>query len=1486
MDKHNYQVQYGSVMEEDEEDNGTKIWSEPNRLGSCNLSSDTNYSKHLADVLGSDEEEDKPLATKDDILVEDEAADEVMELANGRFHAGDTSIATEIGSSSISSLSLRPLRPWQFPAPKRLRSLQSDHSQLVSTTDSPSVGMSGSPSIMSDEGSGKSSWMMPYGDPAANGHDVNGQHFLNGNEEHSKIGWTNRSFLRMSRLCTLHDQEGSPTVMTVAGGILAVGTWSGKVGLFDRSKGWTGVVTLEGIVTALAISSDKTFLGVGTSLGHIYLYDLKKLSTPARHVIPVSPTAVVQGRSEGHLEGSKVLHLGFVGVRRTAIVSADEHGLSFYHSLGRILGVSSNDTLRILGKYPDHHLKDTGVGTKKSIVLAMAPLPLGSIQHASDSNNFVALLTPTKMVLVGLKPAARTWYRYMSPDEEGSSTSGCLAWMPYFKASQERLFDEKMISPTLAFSFGRHLRFIKLVTSGLGTAQQISVQGEERLGWTHSENIEGLQWLSPDFLILYADSSLSLFDVRKGKCTEEQSIIKPVTNTWSQQEGISSISFTSASFKSYKGTLFILTPKEVIASSLISWADRILALVSSGNFLGAIELVTSLLQDKGSGGGSRVGLPEAFADQKPILISRLVELMKASANYAFSEDRMKDDMADQKGGVDRTPLFEGLARVCAQASLAINDFTFLFDELFDIYSEAGIEAIFANQMESFIVSGQVKTLPIPIVQRLIAVREKQSRFDLAERIIWNVDPACLDLDQAISLCLAHKLHDALIYVYTRALHDYVGPIVELMALIKRQESDAYRIISYLSITLIGLTYPNQSKMAEQEASLAKSSLYSFLFSGRCVIWPPGAGGKLILTRDEDGEFMEPTYPYVCLFLQFDAEAFLDALDVAFEDSWLDEGELTRQDIVLNLFETLDSQQVGQIFIAIFIARNAPKYPQFIRLLPVQVEKLLALLSLVVEDREGEEEGTLEDRQFAVECLLSAYQPKQTLEMLDRFEQAGFVDVLRRVYRSQGNWDKLAKMILAGPHNEATLDHVAEVLRKARKDDRVQGIVLQSLPALVDVDVKRTVTLVLKYMSHKQSEAIRQLDRSPHRQLSYLRALLEFVGEKANKIDISTRNLFVSLVCSLEPNTLVNSLDERGVDFFDIQHVLEVTREEGVMDSLLWARDKLSETRRGLEEVDQFISERQLVFFRKASEDDSVDWREEEEVVEAKEQIQVTVHMAIRICIERAQEDLWIQILKTVIQLNHDLYQSSALGFSRTLLEDTLSSFVSSTSADQASFSTLFQKLVSYRKGSTFAEVRVISDGMMAANKLRQDLLSITNRLFDRDVHREMASLMQKQRVGWRPASSTIVCSGCGQACIGEGRQVSTRTRRLKRKIISASRSRSPSYLEPLLSPRPDKGKGVLRGEEGNKMTDDEGFFGAAAVVSFSSHSTDPIDVFSATPSPSPPEENHSLMPQSYRDQPGEDGETDSEDGEGINGQDEGIIVYNTGAIWHRRCAPI
>ncbi|EEB95823.1 hypothetical protein MPER_05150 [Moniliophthora perniciosa FA553] len=215
--------------------------------------------------------------------------------------------------------------------------------------------------------------------------------------------------------------SGSPTVLA-ANGLICIGTDDGKICVYDFKQTLKCIcanTTTEkpvGAVTALALSHDHTYIASGHSTGHIQLFDLRNPQSPARFVPPTTINIVASGRKEGHIEGSRIVSIGFVAARHTALVSADEHGLSFYHSLGKVLFVEAPDILRILGKYP---LDDSVGSNAPQDKQTLKPTPSRSkIQSrytalgcdASVAGDCIAskpISHPLSMVVVGIEAKSR-----------------------------------------------------------------------------------------------------------------------------------------------------------------------------------------------------------------------------------------------------------------------------------------------------------------------------------------------------------------------------------------------------------------------------------------------------------------------------------------------------------------------------------------------------------------------------------------------------------------------------------------------------------------------------------------------------------------------------------------------------------------------------------------------------------------------------------------------------------------------------------------------------------------------------------------------------------------------------------------------------------------------------------------------------------------------------------------------------------------------
>ena len=799
--------------------------------------------------------------------------------------------------------------------------------------------------------------------------------------------------------------------------------------------------------------------------------------------------------------------------------------------------------------------------------------------------------------------------------------------------------------------------------------------------------------------------------------------------------------------------------------------------------------------------------------------------MGASTRYAFSEDRMTDGthVTPDGRGVDRTSLFEGLVATCARACVALDDFEFLFEDLFQQYDDAGISKIFLLQLEKFVLDNEIRHVPPRITQRLVALHAEEDRPDLVERIIWHMDPTCLDINQAIHLCQKHHLYDALIYVYTRALKDYVAPVVELLGLIRKvrqfriskMESfepwsveedayiepliiNAYKVYPYLANILSGLTYPSEEPLDSDEAFQAKKDVYTFLFFGRSSMWPAGPGGKLVLTADEDGG-VEPTYPYTRQLLRFDPESFLHTLDIAFEDAYLnDESQgVSRLVIVTILLDILSSGSLrsgDSTFVNIFIARNVPKYPQFLHIAPSALHNILIGLA------QDPDANTREDRQLAAEYLLSVYNPHDSDRLVDLFKSAGFFRILRTWHRHERKWAPLLSTYFDDPDIRPSdlFRNVDEVLVSSGRANKgslpleMKSIVADTLTQLLQASVSGTAALVDTHVPDLHEQALDGL--ADAKKFVYLRHLLgpprsdEDTDSSAPRsgpsqsIPTHLRKLYISLQCQFQPKELINVL-QYAADLLDWKEVVQVCESARVYDAVVWALNWRGDPMSALSKVEVFEKELSLRIISVLSDRTTLTLESANDMHKEVEILEALGERGIDICLEHSQgpsvaeiplEDIWFQLLsgqlncvqgvsecciKEVIlatpnatfKTDIDRAEYRTLSRLRSLVQKTFGALVSITSTRAVSFPSLFKRLVNATTQAhsvtkaQYTEYRTILTGMLESYRSDGDILIITKHLVDRDLFDTVAEMTRERVRGWTPSRS--ICSRCRKPLI-------------------------------------------------------------------------------------------------------------------------------------------
>lgn len=1009
---------------------------------------------------------------------------------------------------------------------------------------------------------------------------------------------------------------GQATCLSV-GASIVVGTSKGFILVFDYHQTMKSIIgpgteAVEcGRITALAISADHTTVAGGHATGHIFTWELARPTKPFLHIAPLDRSTLTDKRVDGHVLGAAVLHVGFLGTRHTALVSADEGGMAFSHLATRGLGAVGRTvkTTRLLGRYPEPSVKPR----KASSVLAFSSLPLGNVEQSTDSMGLTALLTPYLLVIVSTTPVARTQHKAARPKELAphGTLSGCLAWFPAVRLKQSPDMNGDQVSRTkLVYSWSNVLTVLEVeATDNEERDTPPELHFHPRSRWRSDEAIVAVQWLSRSVLavltisqrlVILEDPALRVtdsFDLLHKHIFHQdlfskqlQPVVEQLDDEDTSMHGVVADAF-HMSFRAYKGRLFLLGFNDVAIGTLSNWADRLLALMDEGDYIAAINLATSYYV--GDAEKLSVGLPANDEARHVMVQEKLLGMITASLKYTFR--RIQGDHEDEE---TRTQLKE-LASAVFAACLGMSEIDFLFEDVYEAFEEASAEDVFFDTLEPFIIGEEITAVPPDPLKGLITHFASQGHSKRLEEIICRLEAQTMDIDQVTSLCKQFGLYDALIYVWNQALLDYVTPLIELLSLIKmigigdqqdeavaeRYMPSAMKLFPYLAYSLTGRVYPRDVQLDEHQGMKAKSDLYGYLFAGRLVRSPDD--GEPFATKDDRSE--EPPFPYLCLVLRFDTGSFMSMLNEAFEDSYLDGEDAakangtanpkglssygpnvkpTRQyiiNILLGVMQTEEFAPEDVIYFYMFLARNLPKYPQYVMLPGSSLHRVLVGLCKYPT------EEVADDCQLSVEYLLSVYHPPDLESLVPLFEEAGFHRVLRSVFKHAKKYARLIEEYLNDTEEQdAVFECIADSLRpsqglneKQRRD--VEIVIVNHAHDLAAIDPVKTAQTIQQYARSLLQPVLHALEAGSFVQYQYLNAILEPTDNarpadsvRAHGESTSSEMIehYVQLMCKFNRSHVADYVGMIKSGDLRLDQVLPAIEESGVVDAavVLMARE--------------------------------------------------------------------------------------------------------------------------------------------------------------------------------------------------------------------------------------------------------------------------------------------------------------------------------------------
>ncbi|KAL3422188.1 vacuolar assembly sorting protein vps8 [Phlyctema vagabunda] len=1307
---------------------------------------------------------------------------------------------------------------------------------------------------------------------------------------------------------------GVPTCISVSASIV-LGTSKGIILIFDYHQNLKSIIgpgtkaVESGAITSIAISADHLVVAGGHANGSIFTWEAAKAARPFLHIPSLDDSQLQYRTLDGHFPNVAVRHLGFLGTRHTALVSADDRGMAFSHLATRGLGSVGRTvkTTRILGRYPND-TPSLAKPRKPSTVLAFAPLPLGNVERGTDTLGLTAMLTPYLLVIVSTTPIAQTQHKAARPKEvvAHSAMSGCLAWFPAVKLKVKDPKTGSQISKVkLVYCWSNVLTVLDVdEAESTDKDKPTSLSFKPRSRWKSEEAIVAR-------LIILEDGSMRMteaFDLVNKHIYHQDlfsdqlhNLVEHLDEDDPSMHGVVADAFYM-SFKAYKSRMFLLGFNDVSIGTLSNWADRLIALMEDGDYIGAIQLATSYYT--GDADKLTIGLPEDTTLRHSMVQDKLVEIMTASLKYAFGQRQKQSD-------VEPSSHLKDLAEACFTACLSIDDIEFLFDEAYEWYEDADSEGIFLETLEPYILDREIVTVPPTVVKAMVTYYVTKGLESRLEEMICHMETATLDIDQVTTLCKQHNLYDALIYVWNQALGDYITPLIDLLALLVPlvQNGDyfshenvmedpiygvnALKMFPYLSYTFTGRVYPTGDSLDAQASTNAKAELYWFLFSGNTVTWPK-ATGKPFLTHPSLKQ--QPSFPYLRMILKFDAPSFLSALNEAFEDSFLNDTpdravnggahrempeeqvfglSVNRQYIITILLEVMNPSEFASedtIYLDMFIARNLPKFPQYLLLSGTSLRKVLTGLCNYPGD------DLADDAQLSAEYLLSVYHPPDLESLVPLFQKAGFFRVLKSIYKAEKQYSRLLQAYFDDPEDrEAVFDCIADCLRprsglSKRQTQGVYEVIESHGRDLVYLDAVRAAQVMELHAPILHRSLLDSLNDDVELQYTYLQAILEpeKTGAENTKPSSNTHftEMYVQLMCKFDASHVAEYVELVKASDLRLDKVLPFMEESGVVDAAVIIMAREGQIREAMDRLVKHLHklEAALVGLLNSSSED-----EQELNGEAAERLlaalQKYTNVGIWLCQRQLksvtrgpialsrrktdtksellpEENLWLDLIDVTVQITTKLSaalsdagesasngsdQSRLVTQLRTLVQRTFTALLTSTSTPSGtnlSFLRILRAFLTRASISSpnLSDLRAVLASIFSAYAYEESILSLANRLLDKDLFVNVASATALRQRGWRPRGST--CEGCGRRVWGPGvsgdvfaqweeRQGLEDKRRKERrseasgeapergKGLALARTRADS--KPL-APREGKGKGLTgdaAGDEGEDVEDDE-----------------------------------------------------------------------------------
>ncbi|VDK61099.1 unnamed protein product [Onchocerca ochengi] len=379
-----------------------------------------------------------------------------------------------------------------------------------------------------------------------------------------------------------------------------------------------------------------------------------------------------------------------------------------------------------------------------------------------------------------------------------------------------------------------------------------------------------LKWIEPCYLIIMdSDERVHMVDIMQGDIAVENIRDVHLIYATADFKGLPTGGNVSAALKYFadcvcyqsicraENVIFFLGQSSVYVISVNDQITQLESLIDRGQMVPAVLFALDIITGKIANKTNQLNL-------KHIVSLRIPSLIQTLLTYTIS------GLTNGKV-IQLVDHYKKHIQLLIRACVTTNQFDLLYSTVYSCLEKDILsKAIFFEFIDEVVLDGRLEDPPPALVSDYFHHLISEGNLNQFEAAVVRIPIEKQDIHFVMTICRKNRLYDGVIYVYNRAMSDYIGPLEEIFdnlaeladceVLSDCEIALGNKLLLYIQCCLSGRAYPIGS-LPEKVAATLPLQVY------RC----------LISYKGKNGTSASIIYPYLRLLIKFDAVQFFNVI---------------------------------------------------------------------------------------------------------------------------------------------------------------------------------------------------------------------------------------------------------------------------------------------------------------------------------------------------------------------------------------------------------------------------------------------------------------------------------------------------------------------------------------------------------------------------------------------------------------------------------